>query len=213
MNSFKLKLNFNSDIKYYNDNSEISQNLKKANVTIYWATWIIDNKIVPFDINISDFYNLYQLLKSNNNKILCKTKFDFVTCDCGIKEDAGIYYDFFVKQNDNNIIFYVKNQLNSFQDKTNLSIELFGEQDKVITELVFDKQKLLNELTKFFNELDKINHSTFNKDNHSCCYIHKFDFHNIFDLEQIDNKFIETFNLDEFIKLYNDGYYSYNYKK
>ena len=25
INSFKLKINFNSDIKYYNDNSEISK--------------------------------------------------------------------------------------------------------------------------------------------------------------------------------------------
>lgn len=207
INSFKLKINFNSDIKYYNDNSEISQNLKKANVTIYWATWIIDNKIVPFDINISDFYNLYQLLKSNNNKILCKTKFDFVTCDCGIKEDAGIYYDFFVKQNDNNVIFYVKNQLNSFQDKTNLSIELFGEQDKVITELVFDKQELLSELEKFFDNLSTLK---LKKNKH---YIHKFDFHSIFDLEKTEDGFLETFNTDEFIKLYNDGYYNHNYNE
>lgn len=207
INSFKLKINFNSDIKYYNDNSEISQNLKKANVTIYWATWIIDNKIVPFDINISDFYNLYQLLKSNNNKILCKTKFDFVTCDCGIKEDAGIYYDFFVKQNDNNVIFYVKNQLNSFQDKTNLSIELFGEQDKVITELVFDKQELLSELEKFFDNLSTLK---FEKNKY---YIHKFDFHSIFDLEETEDGFLETFNTDEFIKLYNDGYYNHNYNE
>lgn len=207
INSFKLKLNFNSDIKYYNDNSEISQNLKKANVTIYWATWIINNKIVPFDINISDFYNLYQLLKSNNNKILCKTKFDFVTCDCGIKEDAGIYYDFFVKQNDNNVIFYVKNQLNSFKDKTNLSIELFGEQDKVITELVFDKQELLSELEKFFDNLSTLK---LKKTKH---YIHKFDFHSIFDLEETEDGFLETFNTDEFIKLYNDGYYNHNYNE
>lgn len=207
MNSFKLKLNFNSDIKYYNDNPEISQNLKKANVIIYCATWIVDNKIIPFDINISDFYYLYQLLKSNNNKILCKTKFDFVTCDCGIKEDAGIYYDFFVKQNDNNIIFYVKNQLNSFQDKTNLSIELFGEQDKVITELVFDKQELLSELEKFFDNLSTLK---LKKNKH---YIHKFDFNSIFDLEETEDGFLETFNTDEFIKLYNNGYYNHNYNK
>lgn len=209
INSFKLKLNFNSDIKYYNDNSEISQNLKKANVTIYWATWIIDNKIVPFDINISDFYNLYQLLKSNNNKVLCKTKFDFVTCDCGIKEDAGIYYNFFVKTNENdvNIIFYAKNQLSGFENKTNLALELFGEQDKVFTELVFDKQELLSELEKFFDNLSTL------KSKKTKHYIHKFDFHFIFDLEETEDGFLETFNTDEFIKLYNDGYYNHNYNE